>query len=96
MQTVSDSPLSPYIVRSCRYILYYSSATHSANQFYPLSYLFSSALHLLIGSLFGGRSVIPIVWSLVGFTAAIKLGIYQDIGLLIAGNLSAIILFTKK
>lgn len=40
--------------------------------------------------------IIPIVWSLVGFTAAIKLGIYQDIGLLIAGVLSAIILFTKK
>ena len=40
--------------------------------------------------------IIPIVWSLVGFTAAIKLGIYQDIGLLIAGLLSAIILFTKK
>jgi len=40
--------------------------------------------------------IIPIVWSLVGFTAAIKLGIYQDIGLLLAGVLSAIILFTKK
>jgi hypothetical protein len=40
--------------------------------------------------------IIPIVWSLIGFTAAIKLGIYQDIGLLIAGILSAIILFVKK
>jgi hypothetical protein len=40
--------------------------------------------------------IIPIVWSLVGFTAAIKLGIYQDIGLLIAGLLSVIILLTKK
>lgn len=40
--------------------------------------------------------IIPILWSLVGFTAVIKLGIYQDIGLLIAGVLSAIILFTKK
>lgn len=40
--------------------------------------------------------IIPIVWSLVGFTAALKLGIYQDIGLLIAGVISAIILFIKK
>lgn len=40
--------------------------------------------------------IIPIVWSLVGFIAALKLGIYQDVGLLIAGVISAIILFIKK
>ena len=40
--------------------------------------------------------IIPIVWSLVGFTAALKLGIYQDIGLLIAGVISSMILFSKK
>jgi len=40
--------------------------------------------------------IIPIVWSLVGFTAALKLGIYQDIGLLIAGVISSVILFSKK
>ena len=40
--------------------------------------------------------IIPIVWSLVGFTAALKLGIYQDIGLLIASVISSMILFSKK
>ena len=40
--------------------------------------------------------IIPIVWSLVGFTAALKLGIYQDIGLLIAGVISSMILFSRK
>jgi hypothetical protein len=29
--------------------------------------------------------VIPFIWSLIGFTAAVKLGIGEDIGLLIAG-----------
>ena len=40
--------------------------------------------------------IIPIVWSLVGFIAALKLGIYQDIGLLIAGVISSMILFSRK
>ncbi|HCY76046.1 MAG TPA: hypothetical protein DHV28_09005 [Ignavibacteriales bacterium] len=40
--------------------------------------------------------IIPVLWSIIGFTAALKLGIYQDIGLLIAGIISVIILFSKK
>lgn len=40
--------------------------------------------------------IIPILWALIGFTAAIKLGIYQDVGLLIAGAISATILFFKR
>ena len=40
--------------------------------------------------------IIPIVWSLVGFIAALKLGIYQDIGLLIGGVISSMILFSRK
>lgn len=31
--------------------------------------------------------VIPLIWSLIGFTAALKLGIYEDVGLLAAGVL---------
>lgn len=44
--------------------------------------------------------VIPLIWSVIGFLAAVKLGIYEDIGLLIAGVISIILLFynskTKK
>lgn len=40
--------------------------------------------------------IIPILWSLIGFTAAIKLGIYQDIGLLAAGIIAVIILIGKR
>lgn len=40
--------------------------------------------------------IIPLLWSIIGFTAALKLGIYQDIGLLIAGIISIIILSSKK
>ena len=39
--------------------------------------------------------IIPILWSIIGFGAAIKLGIFQDIGLLIAGAASLVILFIK-
>jgi hypothetical protein len=29
--------------------------------------------------------IIPLLWSIIGFTAALQLTIYEDIGLLIAG-----------
>ncbi len=29
--------------------------------------------------------ILPFIWSLIGFTAAFKLGILEDIGLLVAG-----------
>lgn len=40
--------------------------------------------------------IVPLLWSLVGFTAALKFGIYEDIGLLLAGIATAIIVFMKK
>jgi hypothetical protein len=40
--------------------------------------------------------IIPILWSIIGFGAAIKLGIYQVIGLLIAGAASLVLLFIKN
>lgn len=40
--------------------------------------------------------IIPIIWSLVGFTAALNLGIYEDTGLLIAGMLTVILAFYKR
>jgi hypothetical protein len=35
---------------------------------------------------------IPLLWSLIGFMAAIKLGIREDIGLLVAGAMAAVFL----
>jgi hypothetical protein len=39
--------------------------------------------------------ILPLVWALIGFTAALKLGIREDIGLLVAGVAGTIILMTK-
>ncbi len=40
--------------------------------------------------------VIPALWSLLGFTAAFTLGVYEDIGLLVAGVVGTVIIsFTK-
>jgi hypothetical protein len=39
--------------------------------------------------------VIPIIWALIGFTAALKLGIIQDIGLIIAAA-ATVLLFLEK
>lgn len=40
---------------------------------------------------------IPLIWSIVGFTAALKLGVAEDIGLLVAGLIgSMLIIFNKK
>lgn len=38
---------------------------------------------------------IPLIWSLIGFFAAIKLGIKEDVGLLIAGITGTIMIFLR-
>jgi hypothetical protein len=40
--------------------------------------------------------VIPFLWSLVGFTAALKLGIREDVGLLVAGLLGTGFLLARR
>ncbi len=40
--------------------------------------------------------LIPLLWSFIGFTAAMKLGIYEDAGLLIAGIIGSVLIFTNK
>jgi hypothetical protein len=32
--------------------------------------------------------IIPLIWSVIGFTAALHLGIYEDVGLLAAGGVA--------
>lgn len=39
--------------------------------------------------------IIPLIWSVIGFTAALNLGIYEDIGLLVAG-LATLVVFSRK
>jgi hypothetical protein len=39
---------------------------------------------------------IPFLWSLFGFSAALKLGIYEDVGLLLAGLVGAFLLVRSK
>lgn len=40
--------------------------------------------------------VIPFLWSIIGFTAALSLGIYEDIGLLIAGVVASIMIVIRN
>ncbi len=40
--------------------------------------------------------VIPALWSLLGFTAAFTLGVYEDVGLLVAGVVGAAIIAVTK
>lgn len=40
--------------------------------------------------------IIPLLWSVIGFFAAIKLGITEDVGLLISGLITGIILFKQR
>ncbi len=42
--------------------------------------------------------IIPAIWSLIGFSAALTMSIYEDVGLLISGVLSVVVLvfFSKK
>jgi len=48
------------------------------------------------GKLPVGLIIIPVIWSLIGFTAALKLGIYEDTGLLIAGIAIVILAYYKR
>ncbi len=39
---------------------------------------------------------IPIIWAIVGFTAALRLGIREDIGLLAAGLIASVLIIKEK
>jgi hypothetical protein len=41
------------------------------------------------------RIIIPFLWSLIGFSAALQLSIYEDFGLVFAGLTGGFILFIK-
>ena len=40
--------------------------------------------------------IIPVIWSIVGFSAALNFGMMEDGGLLIAGILTCVLLWTKN
>lgn len=40
--------------------------------------------------------IIPLLWSIIGFSAALNLSIYEDFGLLIAGSLGFILLLIQR
>jgi hypothetical protein len=40
--------------------------------------------------------VIPFLWSLIGFSAALTMGIHEDIGLLVAGVLGTVLLLLRE
>jgi hypothetical protein len=40
--------------------------------------------------------ILPLIWSLIGFGAALKLGIYEDVGLLVSGVVGTIVLLATR
>jgi hypothetical protein len=40
--------------------------------------------------------VVPLVWSLIGFTAALRLGVYEDSGLLVAAVATMLVVFASR
>ncbi len=40
--------------------------------------------------------IIPVIWSLIGFTAALQLGIYEDTGLLVSGLVTVLLTIKKN
>ncbi len=53
-------------------------------------------LLLTVGKLPLRLLVIPFLWSLLGFTAALSFGIYEDLGLLISGILTATLVLVRN
>lgn len=58
--------------------------------------IFTYGILLLATSVPRYLLIIPALWSLIGFTAALKLGIREDFGLLIAGIIGTSILLVSK
>lgn len=59
--------------------------------------IFTFALLLfIIGKIPVNLTIIPLIWSGIGFTAVLSLGIYEDIGLLAAGIITLVFLVRKK
>jgi len=78
----------------------YPMLSHALGIHYPFSptfglpcptTLFTIGMLLLLRPLRPGLLVIPLIWALIGFTAAIALGIYQDTGLLAAFLLALLV-----
>lgn len=59
--------------------------------------IFSFGMLLLSSNAIKKRIIIiPLLWSFVGFSAALILGIHEDIGLLVVGVLSSALLYIKS
>jgi hypothetical protein len=88
-------------------LVIYPVLGHQLNHIYPKSPTFGLPCPTTIFTfsllLFSNRRIplflliIPLLWSFIGFTAALNLTIYEDIGLLVAGLVStAVIIITNK
>lgn len=79
---------------------YYSGHVYPASPTFGLpcpTTIFTFGMLLLLENKYPFKIfIIPLLWSVIGFTAAIYLSIYEDIGLLAAGVLFVLRLFNKK
>ena len=79
-------------------LIFYPLLSYSLGHYYPSTptfglpcptTIFTFALLLLLeGKINKMLFIIPVIWALIGFTAALKLGILQDIGLLVSAILT--------
>lgn len=74
------------------YFGHYYPATPTFGLPCPTTIFTFGMLLLLEGKIRKGLFIIPVLWSVIGFTAAIKLGLLQDIGLLVAAILTIVVL----
>jgi hypothetical protein len=84
-------------------LIFYPLIGYSLGHYYPVAPTFGlpcpttiftlGIMLLLEGKVKKILFVIPLLWAVIGFTAAIKLGILQDIGLLASAILTVIVLF---
>ncbi len=88
-------------------LIFYPLLGYSFGHYYPATPTFGlpcpttiftfGMLLLLEGKVNKTLFIIPLLWAVIGFTAAIKLGILQDIGLLVSAILTvAALLFENK
>jgi len=83
----------------------YPMLSHTLGHHYPFSptfglpcptTLFTIGMLLVLRPLRASLLIIPLLWAAIGFTAALKLGIYQDAGLLVAGLAALAIIFIAR
>lgn len=86
-------------------LIFYPLLGYSAGHIYPYNptfglpcptTIFTFGVLLQLVRISKKMFVIPVIWTVIGFTAALNLGVYEDVGLLVAGIVTVLILILNK